>query len=80
MDWVLYNRKAFMSVHTSMGVCSCQLTVVACVGLLCSSATLVVCPKSLMLQWEAEINRRVERGTLRTHVHHGSGRATDPRV
>ncbi len=51
-----------------------------CAGLLPSSATLVVCPKSLMLQWEAEIERRVERGILRTHVHHGSGRATDPRV
>jgi len=53
---------------------------VTCAGLLPSSATLVVCPKSLMLQWEAEIERRVERGILRTHVHHGSGRATDPRV
>ena len=57
-----------------------QFIIVSCTGLLRSSATLVVCPKTLMLQWEAEIGRRVERGTLRTHVHHGSGRATDPRV
>jgi SNF2 family DNA or RNA helicase len=48
-------------------------------GLVRSSGTLIVCPKSLMLQWDSEITKRFENGLLRSHVHHGSSRTTDPK-
>lgn len=38
-----------------------------------SRATLVVCPVSLMTQWEEEINSKTNKG-LRVLVHHGSNR------
>ncbi|XP_054258870.1 transcription termination factor 2 [Macrosteles quadrilineatus] len=36
--------------------------------------TLVVCPASLLGQWEGEVQRRVKRGVLDTVVHHGQNR------
>uniref|UniRef100_A0A914XRH2 Transcription termination factor 2 n=1 Tax=Plectus sambesii TaxID=2011161 RepID=A0A914XRH2_9BILA len=39
--------------------------------LVASNATLVICPASLMGQWEKEIERRVKIGRLRVHVFHG---------
>ncbi|XP_012264662.2 transcription termination factor 2 isoform X2 [Athalia rosae] len=38
--------------------------------------TLVVCPASLISQWEMEINRRVRRGMLSVELFHGTSRET----
>ena len=43
-----------------------------------SSATLVVCPASLVHQWEKEIQRRVKHGTLDVVVYHGPNRISSP--
>jgi len=39
-----------------------------------SKATLVVCPTSLLGQWEREVETRVEKGKLRVCVYHGSNK------
>ncbi|XP_063860938.1 transcription termination factor 2-like isoform X2 [Scylla paramamosain] len=39
-----------------------------------SSGTLVVCPASLLGQWEGEVKRHVQRGNLRVLVYHGNAR------
>lgn len=39
-----------------------------------SAATLVICPASLVHQWQKEIERRVERGLFRVIVYHGANR------
>ncbi|XP_045133532.1 transcription termination factor 2-like isoform X2 [Portunus trituberculatus] len=39
-----------------------------------SSGTLVVCPASLLGQWEGEVKRHVQRGNLRILVYHGNAR------
>ena len=39
-----------------------------------SSATLIVCPASLVHQWNNEIERRVRRGTLDVVLYHGPNR------
>ncbi|XP_049547299.1 transcription termination factor 2-like [Anopheles darlingi] len=44
-----------------------------------SGGTLVVCPASLMRQWEGEITNRVKRNSLAVCVHHGTQRDTKPR-
>lgn len=36
--------------------------------------TLVVCPATLLGQWESEINRRVQPGVLDVELHHGTNR------
>ncbi|XP_069698032.1 transcription termination factor 2 isoform X2 [Periplaneta americana] len=41
--------------------------------------TLVVCPASLINQWEGEVHRRVKRGVLDVEVYHGANRETKPR-
>ncbi|XP_058054690.1 transcription termination factor 2 [Anopheles bellator] len=41
--------------------------------------TLVVCPASLMRQWEAEITKYVKRNSLVVCVHHGALRDSKPR-
>lgn len=41
--------------------------------------TLVVCPASLMKQWEAEVKNRCKRGLLSVLVFHGNNRALDDR-
>lgn len=41
--------------------------------------TLIVCPASLLRQWESEVNNRVHRHKLSVSVHHGSNRDTKPR-
>ncbi|KAK3908389.1 Transcription termination factor 2, partial [Frankliniella fusca] len=41
--------------------------------------TLVVCPASLMNQWEREIVKRVKRHTLSVELYHGPKRETKPR-
>ena len=46
-------------------------------GLLKSRATLVVCPASLVHQWNKEIERRCYRGLLKVLVYHGPNRETD---
>lgn len=43
-----------------------------------SSATLVVCPASLVHQWNNEIDRRVKRGTLDVVLYHGANRVSSP--
>ena len=43
-------------------------------GLLKCPGTLVVCPASLMLQWEAEVNGKMRPGLIRAKVYHGSNR------
>ncbi len=47
---------------------------VLCVGLEESAGTLVVCPSSLMLQWENEAQTKLKPGLLRTKVYHGQNR------
>ncbi|KAK1124633.1 hypothetical protein K0M31_006006 [Melipona bicolor] len=41
--------------------------------------TLVVCPASLLSQWENEINHRCKRGMLSVTVYHGTNRENVPR-
>nr|XP_033337176.1 transcription termination factor 2-like isoform X2 [Megalopta genalis] len=41
--------------------------------------TLVVCPASLLSQWETEISRRCKRGMLAVEVYHGSCRENVPK-
>ncbi|KYQ52658.1 Transcription termination factor 2 [Trachymyrmex zeteki] len=41
--------------------------------------TLVVCPASLLSQWENEVRNRCKRGLLSVEVHHGSNRQSDPK-
>lgn len=41
--------------------------------------TLVVCPASLLSQWENEINNRCKRGMLSVEVYHGSNRESVPK-
>ncbi|KAJ9576809.1 hypothetical protein L9F63_006583 [Diploptera punctata] len=41
--------------------------------------TLVVCPASLMNQWEGEIHKRVKRGVLDVEVYHGATRESKAR-
>ena len=43
-------------------------------GFVRSKATLVICPASLLSQWEGEVNRRVKSGAMRVHVYHGTSR------
>ncbi|XP_055907334.1 transcription termination factor 2 [Eupeodes corollae] len=44
-----------------------------------NGGTLIVCPASLMRQWESEVNSRVNRHRLSISVHHGNNRDTKPR-
>ncbi|XP_035791318.1 transcription termination factor 2-like isoform X1 [Anopheles albimanus] len=44
-----------------------------------AGGTLIVCPASLMRQWEGEITNRVKRNSLAVCVHHGTQRDTKPR-
>lgn len=48
--------------------------VVFSVSVIKSAATLVICPASLVHQWQKEIERRVERGLFRVIVYHGANR------
>jgi hypothetical protein len=41
--------------------------------------TLVVCPASLLNQWEGEVNKRVKRGVIDVEVYHGTSRESRPR-
>ncbi|KYQ50706.1 Transcription termination factor 2 [Trachymyrmex zeteki] len=41
--------------------------------------TLVVCPASLLSQWENEVRNRCKRGLLSVEVHHGSNRQSAPK-
>lgn len=41
-------------------------------------ATLVVCPLSVLPQWQAELSRKVAPGALKVAVFHGPNRASDP--
>ena len=42
-------------------------------------ATLVVCPVSLVGQWEAEARSKAGR-SLRVYAYHGQGRLRDPKL
>ncbi|XP_017886271.2 transcription termination factor 2 [Ceratina calcarata] len=42
--------------------------------------TLVVCPASLLDQWENEIRNRCKRDTLKVTIHHGTKRATAAKI
>ncbi|KYN02202.1 PREDICTED: transcription termination factor 2 [Cyphomyrmex costatus] len=42
-------------------------------------STLVVCPASLLSQWENEVRNRCKRGLLSVEVHHGSNRQSAPK-
>ncbi|XP_062519488.1 transcription termination factor 2-like [Corticium candelabrum] len=46
--------------------------------LLATNATLVVCPASVVMQWQKEIEQRVQYGRLSVYVHHGSSRCRHP--
>lgn len=39
-----------------------------------SKATLVICPASLISQWESEVKKRLKSDVLRVLVYHGSNR------
>ncbi|KAG7198793.1 hypothetical protein KM043_001771 [Ampulex compressa] len=41
--------------------------------------TLVVCPASLLAQWENEIKNRCKRGTLSVEIYHGTNRESVPK-
>lgn len=41
--------------------------------------TLVICPASLIKQWESEVNNRCKRGLLSVLVFHGNNRNIDDR-
>lgn len=41
--------------------------------------TLVICPASLLNQWEGEVNKRVKRGVIDLEVYHGTSRESRPR-
>ncbi|XP_050470437.1 transcription termination factor 2 isoform X1 [Bombus huntii] len=45
----------------------------------CKGGTLVVCPASLLSQWENEIDRRCKRGMLSVKVYHGTNRENVPK-
>jgi len=45
-----------------------------------SKTTLVVCPTSAVVQWEAEITKHTSPGTLKVVIYHGPKRTTDPEV
>ncbi|XP_066588930.1 transcription termination factor 2 [Prorops nasuta] len=40
--------------------------------------TLVICPASLLAQWEGEVKSRCKRGMLSVQIYHGSSRETKP--
>ncbi|XP_058458670.1 transcription termination factor 2 isoform X2 [Malaya genurostris] len=44
-----------------------------------AGGTLIICPASLMKQWEGEITNRVTRNSLAVIVHHGTNRDVKPR-
>ncbi|XP_046736506.1 transcription termination factor 2 [Diprion similis] len=44
-----------------------------------NGGTLVVCPASLLSQWESEIKKRVKRGILSVELYHGINRENVPR-
>nr|XP_045623024.1 transcription termination factor 2-like isoform X1 [Procambarus clarkii] len=46
-------------------------------SLVMSSGTLVVCPASLLGQWEGEVKSRVSRRIMKCAVYHGNNRKTD---
>ncbi|KHJ44115.1 protein, SNF2 family [Trichuris suis] len=46
-------------------------------GLAPSKGTLIICPTSILHQWELEIKQRVSPGLLRVCVHHGQKRKSD---
>ena len=48
-------------------------------GLIKSSGTLVVCPASLVHQWDREIERRCNKGLLKVCLYHGPNREKDIR-
>ena len=49
---------------------------VHCAARIKSAATLVVCPASLVHQWNNEIERRVKPGTLDVVLYHGPNRVS----
>ena len=51
--------------HTHIHPHTYTLGLVKCWG------TLVVCPRSIMAQWEAQINQVVGQGVLQVKVYHG---------
>jgi SNF2 family DNA or RNA helicase len=44
-----------------------------------SGGTLVVCPASLLNQWEEEVKKRVKRGVIDLEIYHGTSRESRPR-
>ncbi|KXJ73840.1 hypothetical protein RP20_CCG014912 [Aedes albopictus] len=44
-----------------------------------AGGTLIICPASLMRQWEGEIKNRVARNSLAVNVYHGTNRDVKPR-
>ena len=48
-------------------------------GIRRSKATLVICPASLLGQWEGEAKKRFKSGAIRTLVYHGTNRGTSAR-
>ena len=49
-------------------------------GFIRSKATLVICPASLLSQWEGEVKKRVKSGAMRVHVYHGTSRGQSAKV
>ncbi|XP_033633463.1 transcription termination factor 2-like [Asterias rubens] len=48
-------------------------------GFITSQGTLVVCPASLMLQWNNEVDRRCAPGSLKLCLYHGANRERNPK-
>jgi len=48
-------------------------------GLVRSKATLIVCPASLISQWEGEVKKRLKSGVMSTLVYHGNNRGQSAR-
>ncbi|PNF38558.1 hypothetical protein B7P43_G04028 [Cryptotermes secundus] len=40
--------------------------------------TLVICPASLLNQWEGEVNKRVKQGVINLEIYHGTSRESKP--
>ncbi|ORX75417.1 hypothetical protein BCR32DRAFT_271920 [Anaeromyces robustus] len=45
-----------------------------------TKATLIICPLSVVSNWDEQINTHVRTGALKVYIHHGSNRLQDPSI
>ncbi|OUM63433.1 hypothetical protein PIROE2DRAFT_43390, partial [Piromyces sp. E2] len=43
-------------------------------------ATLIICPLSVVSNWDEQINTHIRAGVLKVYIHHGSNRLQDPNI